>query len=270
MLDNKLVFSGALAVFLLGGGYVAYVKYHGVCSQEAYSCRDGSLVGRGGPRCDIARCPDGNEPLSRSGQLQKSQDFDTADWKTYHNEKYGFEMKYPATWEAQTDPVFILSGFSHDIVALVPPLAEFQSCATEAQELKENYRSHNPFSGYEKYAESLERTYCGITIGLEENTAGLPLEAFLRKQYHFDGRFIVHKEDRIEKMTTKDYSFSSAMGYTGGVGVRGVAASGSQGIAGFGGKVFFMNNNVRNHSGLQETGDTLFSKVVDSFRIFTK
>jgi len=54
------------------------------CTQEAKVCPDGSAVGRTGPNCEFAQCPNVKD--------------ETANWKTYRNEKYGFEVRYPSEW----------------------------------------------------------------------------------------------------------------------------------------------------------------------------
>lgn len=54
------------------------------CTMEAKVCPDGSAVGRTGPNCEFAECPVVVDPI--------------ADWKTYANDEYGFEIKYPSDW----------------------------------------------------------------------------------------------------------------------------------------------------------------------------
>ncbi len=79
-----------VGVLVLGGGiYYFLVKNPQkpvACTQEVKICPDGSAVGRTGPSCEFSPCPD-----------------QTVDWKTYVNDDYGFEFKYPQTWELNSD-----------------------------------------------------------------------------------------------------------------------------------------------------------------------
>jgi hypothetical protein len=45
---------------------------------------------------------------------QKPEPIDTSDWKTYHNEKYGFEVRYPKIYDEKQGCGLRLSdnGFS--------------------------------------------------------------------------------------------------------------------------------------------------------------
>jgi hypothetical protein len=89
----KIALFSVLGLVLVGGLIFAAVKV-GVpskpqpkaCSTEAKICPDGSAVGRTGPNCEFAPCPN-----------QVTQD-ETANWKTYTNTKFGFSVKYPNSW----------------------------------------------------------------------------------------------------------------------------------------------------------------------------
>lgn len=70
---KKILFAIA-AIFLIGGiSYIAWSKFSYkpgpvFCTQEAKQCADGSYVGRTGPKCEFAACPNGISPkISNSG-----------------------------------------------------------------------------------------------------------------------------------------------------------------------------------------------------------
>lgn len=70
------------------------------CTEEAKICPDGSAVGRQGPNCEFAECP---AAKVISG---------TEDWKTYKNDKYGYEINYPSIWKMNESN----NALSHDLV----------------------------------------------------------------------------------------------------------------------------------------------------------
>ncbi len=95
MKNNKGIASILMVLIIIGvlvlGGGIYYLLVTNpqepvACTQEAMLCPDGSYVSRTGPNCEFSPCPD-----------------QTADWKTYANNDYGFEFKYPQTWELHSD-----------------------------------------------------------------------------------------------------------------------------------------------------------------------
>ncbi len=106
---RKIVVLTIIGVLILGsasyGAYYWWPKNNKpvACTREVKQCPDGFYVSRTGPNCEFAACPAD----------------ETAGWKTYLSEKYGFEVKYPADWifsegySQQTTEGSILTG-SHN------------------------------------------------------------------------------------------------------------------------------------------------------------
>lgn len=131
-----------VVLLIVAGGIWYYIANKPIaCTQEAKVCPDGTSVGRTGKNCEFAECPivsgcknlywfdnvhtTCQEPEQFCGAYMRQylQTFETKtecettlatkDWKTYTNNTYGFEFKYPNDWALSTfkagDPSALLS-----------------------------------------------------------------------------------------------------------------------------------------------------------------
>ena len=97
LIGIAIVVSVAVVALLGIVGYFAYIQYSApkeqpeqtACTLEVKVCPDGSSVSRTGPNCEFAEC------LEVPGQ--------TAEWKIYTNDEYGFEIKYPQNFKTTAD-----------------------------------------------------------------------------------------------------------------------------------------------------------------------
>lgn len=128
-----------VVIALLGGAcYFVYQNYsmpkQVACTLEAKICPDGSFVGRTGPNCEFAQCPETQDQTTdcstlywfdnTSGDCQTLKQFCGAymyhglktfnsqkeclnglsmasgkgSWTTYKSEKWGFQVDYPSNW----------------------------------------------------------------------------------------------------------------------------------------------------------------------------
>lgn len=67
------------------------------CTMEAKQCPDGSYVGRSGPNCEFAKCPDVKSSV-----------------KEFKNEKFGYSVNYPAEYFAKPGDVDCFSATEGD------------------------------------------------------------------------------------------------------------------------------------------------------------
>jgi len=95
---NYKGFAPILIVLIIAAAIGGYLVYSGkinlnqpkqiACTADAKICPDGSVVGRMGPNCEFAACPQVSD--------------ETSNWKTYTNKEYGFEFKYPNVFVQNT------------------------------------------------------------------------------------------------------------------------------------------------------------------------
>lgn len=95
-------------VIVVAGGYFLFAQKDiapTACTQEAKQCPDGSYVGRTGPNCEFAECP----------EVAEDEGIDTSNWKTYRNEEGGYSFLAPESWQIGT------SSTEADFTILLPP-----------------------------------------------------------------------------------------------------------------------------------------------------
>jgi len=78
-----------------------------VCTMEAKICPDGTQVGRTGPNCEFAPCP---QPSVTTSTIPTN-------WQTYTNEQYQFQISYPPSYKA-LDDADNLSGWPEGVLLL--------------------------------------------------------------------------------------------------------------------------------------------------------
>lgn len=85
MQKKYLILSGIVILAIVGvGGFFGWQYFTKqqvpiACTMEAKLCPDGSSVGRSGPKCEFAQCPESNVII-------------------YKNDEYGFELTLPKSW----------------------------------------------------------------------------------------------------------------------------------------------------------------------------
>jgi len=83
-MNKKFLIIVIVIILLAGVAYLVFININKAkpisCTQEAKLCSDGSAVGRTGPNCEFATCP---EEISTEG------------WKTFTDNKQGIEFLYP-------------------------------------------------------------------------------------------------------------------------------------------------------------------------------
>ncbi len=104
------------------------------CTQEAKLCSDGSAVGRTGPNCEFASCP---------GEA------DTSDWKTYRNDEYGFEFRYPGDLllDRSEDGVYlsrlVLAKHAQEFYILITTIDQIEKSNSDCEKTVERERLSN-------------------------------------------------------------------------------------------------------------------------------
>ncbi|MFA5184077.1 MAG: hypothetical protein WC456_00965 [Patescibacteria group bacterium] len=139
------------------------------CTLEAKICPDGSAVGRSGPDCQFAACPE----TSGSAEASPEDAPVPEDWATYTDEAQGFSFRYPAQLAAQ-------------YISLVSPAWPPRIMVTESTEVLDC--TETPATGSQAGRTRLQtinsRSYC--VIAYSEGAAG---SVFTDHTYiHEDGK----------------------------------------------------------------------------------
>lgn len=91
MSKNKIIIGSAVIIVVLAGAFLLWPRPSNknepvACTQEAKQCPDGSYVGRTGPDCAFAPCPE-----------SASSTIDTSAWLSRTDASSSISFRYPAT-----------------------------------------------------------------------------------------------------------------------------------------------------------------------------
>jgi len=200
---------------------------------------------------------------------------DISNWQTYRNEKYKLSIKYPDNWRVIDFQSETNMG-TLDTFAFIPSALEGPYCNLEqkASQLIQNYKTYNPFPGYEEYARTYTKVQsCSIQVRVEENFEKFSIKDYLEKAYlpiasnksemetKINGLVIV-KNGGIEQ-TRNNYAF---LKYLGGMDASyletGISGNKAQIIINTGEYVIFVSNHIS-----QQSANNLFGKITGSLQV---
>ena len=108
--------------------------------------------------------------LPETMELEKTVEDETADWKTYRNEAYGFEVKYPHSWGDICHEEDFATHFATQCYILIEP--------KQPEWEEEGILLMIDFYPPEFGAEIAERGFVPLAINIIENSQGLAVEDF--------------------------------------------------------------------------------------------
>lgn len=204
---------------------------------------------------------------------------ETANWKTYRNEKYKLSVKYPPDWriidfQSETN-MGTLDTFGFISLTLKNSYCDLEQ---EAAFLVQNYKTYNPFLGYEEYARTYTKVQsCSILIRIEDNSEKLSAKEYLKKVYlpitsdkpemeKKINSLVIVKDGEIEQ-ARNSYTFLKYLGgIDGSYTETGIEDGRRQTVINTRENIVFITNHFSRSANHQAT-ESLFDEVVRSFQV---